>query len=116
MNDRSGDPILYRSKHRGLLSTQLHTSIADVHVSVRTWSEQQYDDFLSHDYEMVGSKIIFPIKTLPAQTIPEIILSKKINSYKASLKISNLLDTSYELIQDYPMPGRTWYVTLTKSL
>jgi len=22
----------------------------------------------------------------------------------------------YALIQDYPMPGRTWHVTLTKSL
>ena len=116
MEDRGGDPILYRSNHRSNLSAQLHTNFANIRFSVRYWSEQQYDDFLSHDYEVIGTKIIFPLKTLPAQTIPEIILSKKLNSYKATLKISNLLDTTYELIQDYPMPGRTWHITLTKTL
>jgi len=116
MKDRGNDPILYRSKHKGQVSVQLNSSFLDCQLSGRSWSAQQYDDFLSHDYEMVGTEIIFPLRTLPAQTIPELIISKKVNFYKASLKISNLLDTKYELIQDYPMPGRTWHVTLTKSL
>jgi outer membrane cobalamin receptor len=31
------------------------------------------------------------------------------------LTISNIFDQEYKLIQNYPMPGRTWKVTLTKS-
>ena len=94
----------------------LKSNLADIRFSTRIWSDQQYDDFLSHDYVVVGDKIIFPLETLSAQAIPEIMFSKQIKSYKASFKISNLLDTKYALIQDYPMPGRTWHVTLTKSL
>ena len=116
MEDRGGDPILYRSKYKGNISVTLNTNIVDLRVSSRFWSEQQYDNFLSHDYIVVGDKIIFPIETLPAQAIPEMIVSRKINSYKVSLKISNLLGTKYALIQDYPMPGRTWHGTITKSL
>ena len=116
MKDHSGDPILYRSKHKGQISISLKSDLADLRFSTRIWSDQQYDDFLSHDYVVVGDKIIFPLETLPAQAIPEMIVSKQIKSYKASFKISNLLDTKYALIQDYPMPGRTWHVTLTKSL
>jgi len=116
MEDRSGEPILYRSKHKGQFSISFKSNLADIRFSTRIWSDQQYDDFLSHNYTVVGDKIIFPIETLPAQAIPEIILSKQIKSYKASLKIANLLDSEYALIQDYPMPGRTWHATLTKSL
>ena len=116
MKDRGGDPILYRSKHKGQISMSLKSNLADIRFSTRIWSDQQYDDFLSHDYVVEGDKIIFPVETLPAQAIPEIILSKQIKSYKVSFKISNLLDAEYALIQDYPMPGRTWLVTLTKSL
>ena len=116
MEDRGGDPILYRSKHKGQISMSLKSNLADLRFSTRIWSDQQYDDFLSHDYVVVGDKIIFPLETLPAQAIPEMIVSKQIKSYKVSFKISNLLDTKYALIQDYPMPGRTWHMTLTKSL
>ena len=116
MKDRGGDPILYRSKHKGQISMSLKSNLADIRFSTRIWSDQQYDDFLSHDYVVEGDKIIFPVETLPAQAIPEIILSKQIKSYKVSFKISNLLDAEYALIQDYPMPGRTWHATLTKSI
>jgi len=116
MEDRGGDPILYRSKYKGNISVTLNTNIVDLRVSSRFWSEQQYDDFLSHDYKMVEDKIIFPLGILPAQAIPEMVVSKQIRSYRVSFKISNLLDAEYALIQDYPMPGRTWHGTLTKSL
>ena len=78
--------------------------------------EQYFDDFLSHNYTIVGNKVIFPIDVLPGKIIPELILSKKLNSFKVSFKISNLLNTSYELIQDYPMPGRSVHGTLTRTL
>ena len=94
----------------------LKSNLADIRFSTRIWSDQQYDDFLIHDYKMVEDKIIFPLGILPAQAIPEMVVSKQIKSYRVSFKISNLLDTKYTLIQDYPMPGRTWHGTLTKSL
>jgi outer membrane cobalamin receptor len=116
MKDWGGDPILYRSKHKGQITMSLKSNLADIRFSTRIWSDQQYDDFLSHDYKVVEDKIIFPLGTLPAQAIPEIVVSKQIKSYIVSFKISNLLDTKYTLIQDYPMPGRTWHGALTKSL
>ena len=32
------------------------------------------------------------------------------------MNITNLFDTEYELIQDFPMPGRNWQLSLTKIL
>jgi len=116
MEDRGGDPILYRSKHKGQISISLKSNLADLRFSTRIWSKQQYDDFLSHDYVVDEDKIIFPLGRLPAQAIPEMVVSKQIKSYRVSFKISNLLDTKYTLIQDYPMPGRAWHGALTKSL
>ena len=116
MRDRGSDPILYRSKHKGQIFISLKFNLAELRFSTRIWSKQQYDDFLSHDYVVDEDKIIFPLGTLPAQAIPEMVVSKQIKSYRVSFKISNLLDKKYTLIQDYPMPGRTWHGTLTKSL
>ena len=116
MEDKEGIPVLYRSKHRGQLSLSIKTKLIDFILSNRYWSKQYFDDFLSHDYSIVGNKVIFPINVLPGQIIPEFILSKKLNSFKVSVKISNPLNTSYELIQDYPMPGRSVLGTLTRTL
>ena len=116
MEDKEGIPVLYRSKHRGQLSLSIKTELIDFILSNRYWSKQYFDDFLSHDYSIVGNKVIFPINVLPGQIIPEFILSKKLNSFKVSVKISNPLNTSYELIQDYPMPGRSVHGTLTRTL
>ena len=57
-----------------------------------------------------------PEETLPERIIPELILSREVNEFKGSLHITNLFDTKYELIQDFPMPGRAWQFTLTKTL
>jgi hypothetical protein len=85
-------------------------------LGAQAWSQQTYEDFLSHDYESIEGKIVFPIRKLPARMIPEIIISREMSSFKGSLRISNLLDTQYELIQDFPMPGRSWQFTLTKTV
>ena len=57
-----------------------------------------------------------PERTLPEKIVPEIILSKKVNDYNGYMHITNLFDTEYERIQDFPMPGRSWQITLTKTL
>ena len=69
-----------------------------------------YEDFLS------GSHYGFPIRELPERIIPELILSREVNGWAGSLHITNLFDTEYELIQDFPMSGRAWQFTLTKTL
>ena len=116
MSDRGGDPVLYRSKHRGQLYADFSSGILNVRLGAQVWSQQTYEDFLSHDYESIDGKIVFPIRKLPARMIPEIIISREMSSFKGSLRISNLLDTQYELIQDFLMPGRTWQFTLTKTV
>mgnify|MGYP006112686271 FL=1 len=60
--------------------------------------------------------MIFPIEILPEQSIQEIIFSRKIDSFDLSLKISNLFNKDYELIQDYPMPGRALHGTIAKTI
>ena len=116
MEDREGIPVLYRSKHRGQFSFTLKTKLIDCLLSAQYWSEQYYDDFLSHDYNLVGDKVIFPIEVLPEQIIPEMVLSRKIGSLGVSVRISNLFNKKYELIQDYPMPRRVLHGTLTKTI
>jgi len=116
MSDRSGDPILYRSRHRGQLYADFSSNMLDVRLGVQGWSEQTYEDFLSHDRKFINGKIIFPLRTLPTTMIGDLILSREIGMYKGSLRISNLFDTQYELIQDFPMPGCAWKLTLTKTL
>ena len=116
MSDRGGDPILYRSTYRGQLYLSYQNKLIKIRAGAQAWSKQTYEDFLSHNYQLVDGKIIFPLRELPKQIIPELILSKEMETYTASLRISNVFDTPYELIQDYPMPGRTWQFTLTKTI
>ena len=114
--DRSGDPILYRSRHRGQLYAYFSSHILDVRLGVQGWTEQAYEDFLSHDYQFINGKIVFPLRKLPTTIISDLILSREIGMYRGSLRISNLFHMEYELIQDFPMPGRAWQFTLTKTL
>ena len=110
MTDRGGAPILYRSKHRGLANVRYQTALVNIQLGIQAWSKQIYEDFLS------GSHFDFPIRELPERIIPELILSKKVSDFTGSVHITNLFDTKYELIQDFPMPGRAWQFTLTKTL
>ena len=115
MENRNGDPILYRSKHRGKLRINLKQGTYNFTSQVQLWSRQKYDDFLSHDYKIINNKIVFPIKELPGQFIVNLSIGKKIKSFQSNLTISNIFNQEYKLIQNYPMPGRTWKVTFTKS-
>ena len=110
MTDRGGAPILYRSKHRGQANVRYQTALVNIQLGIQAWSKQIYEDFLS------GSHFDFPIRELPERIIPELILSREVNGFTGSLHITNLFDTKYELIQDFPMPGRAWQFTLTKTI
>jgi len=108
------DPILYRPKHK-LVSGVKHTKgkVSNV-VSMRYQSEQDYQDFLSDDREYEGSEIRFPIKKLDALMLFNYIGSYQLLDSKILLKISNIFNVEYQLIQDYPMPGRLVSISYEK--
>ena len=116
MLDRNGNPILYRSTHRGGLHFNYYIKKIKIRLGTQGWSKQIYDDFLSHDYQQINGIFVFPIRELPERIIYELILSRGIGTYAGSFHVSNLFDTEYELIQDFPMSGRTWKLTLTKTI
>ena len=111
------DPILYRPNHK-LVSSIKHKSNNISHIiSMRYQSDQDYQDFLSDEREYEGSEIKFPIEQLDSLILFNYIGSYELmNSDKISLKISNLFDKEYELIQDFPMPGRTISIMYDKTL
>jgi outer membrane cobalamin receptor len=108
------DPILYRPKHK-LVSGVKHTKgkVSNV-ISMRYQSEQDYQDFLSDDREYEGSEIRFPIKKLDALMLFNYIGSYQLLDSKILLKISNIFNVEYQLIQDYPMPGRLVSISYEK--
>lgn len=115
MSDRGGDPILYRSNHKASLNIKVMAKIGNFSINGKVWSPQKYEDFLSHDYQTVDGKIVFPIKELPEHVIFNGQFEKKLGEYALSIQIENIFDIDYELIQDYPMPGRVWKVELNRS-
>ena len=92
MTDQSGGPILYRSKHCGKLNLYYGTSLINVQLGIQTWSKKIFEDFLS-PYQIEDGEIIFPLRELPATTIPELILSWEINTTTGIMHITNLFDT-----------------------
>ncbi|MDC3013550.1 TonB-dependent receptor [Candidatus Marinimicrobia bacterium] len=102
------DPILYRPKHKFISSIKHKSKNISNIISMRYQSKQDYQDFLSDDREYEGSEIKFPIEQLDSLILFNYIGTYELNNNdKMSLKISNLFDKQYELIQDFPMPGRT---------
>ncbi len=83
---------------------------------MRYQSEQDYQDFLSDEREYEGSEIKFPIEQLDSLVLFNYVGSYELNNRdKITLKISNLFDKQYELIQDFPMPGRTLNIMLERT-
>jgi len=109
------DPILYRPKHKIVSSIKYKKGKMSNIISMRYQSEQDYQDFLSEDREYEGNEIKFPIEKLDALLLFNYIGSYQLMDSKVSLKISNIFDVQYELIQDYPMPGRLVSLMYEKS-
>ena len=115
MNDLEKNPILYRSKHRGDIRFKYVLQPIVMRITGKGWSSQKYDDFLSHDYQTIDDKIIFPVKELPKNVVFNGAIEKKIGEYKLTFQIENIFNINYKLIQDFPMPGRVWKVELNRS-
>ena len=102
------DPILYRPKHKFISSVKHKSKNISNIISMRYQSKQDYQNFLSDEREYEGSEIKFPIEQLDSLILFNYIGTYELNNnHKVSLKISNLFDKQYELIQDFQMPGRT---------
>ena len=109
------DPILYRPNHKFVSSIKYKSENISHIISMRYQSEQDFQDFLSDEREYEGSEIKFPIEQLDSLVLFNYVGSYKLNNKdKISLKISNLFDKQYELIQDFPMPGRTLNIMLER--
>ena len=109
------DPILYRPEHKfGTGITQKKGKISNT-LSMRYQSSQKYQDFLSDDRDYQGGEISFPIERLESLLLFNYIGSYEQENSKISLKVSNIFDVEYKLIQDYPMPGRLLSLIYEKS-
>ena len=110
------DPVLYRPRHKFVSSIRYKNGNTTHIVSTKYQSKQDYQDFLSDDREYQGSEIKFPIKQLDALFLINYNGSYNFKKSKVYLKISNIFDQEYELIQDFPMPGRTFSLSYEYSL
>ena len=104
MNDL--DPMFYRPKHKIVAKTSLDQRHIRHSFLIKYQSEQDYQDFLSDDYDFSGNEIKFPVNQLDGLLLADYVAMFKFKTMDLSLKIANIFDVEYELIQDYPMPGR----------
>ena len=104
MNDL--DPMFYRPKHKIVAKTSLDQRLIRHSFLIKYQSEQDYQDFLSDDYDFSGNEIKFPVNQLDGLLLADYVALFKFKTMDLSLKIANISDVEYELIQDYPMPGR----------
>ena len=115
-NVNSDIPLLYRPKHKIRVTLVQSLSNFDIRLSTRYSSEQSYEDFLSDDHPIDGNTVIFPLETLPDTFISDFSISRMISEYDLSLKVKNLFDVNYVLIQHYPMPRRNFELSITKAI
>ena len=104
MNDL--DPMFYRPNHKIVAKTSLDQRLIRHSFLIKYQSEQDYQDFLSDDYDFSGNEIKFPVNQLDGLLLADYVAMFKFKTMDLSLKIANIFDVEYELIQDYPMPGR----------
>ena len=100
------DPMFYRPRHKLVSKSTVDRKNVTHSFILKYQSEQDYQDFLSDDYDFVNSEIKFPVNQLEDLFIMDYISKFKFEKMDLSIKISNIFDTEYVLIQDYPMPGR----------
>jgi len=115
-NVNSNVPLLYRPKNKIRFTLVQRLSSFEIKLSTKYVSEQFYEDFLSDDHPLDGNTVIFPLETLPETYISDFSLSRMIMGYDLSLKIKNMFDKDYVLIQHYPMPRRNFELSITKPI
>ena len=113
---QNNGPILYRSRHKVKVGIDKHVRKINIGLSFNYKSPQQYENFLSSDHPIVDNIVRFPIETIPEISLFNLNVSKKFLKIEMALNINNIFNKDYVLIQNYPMPGRTWQINLSKII
>lgn len=117
MKDLKGEAtLLYRPSHKINSTFSYQHKKGRISLSGRFVSRQRYEDFLSDDYDIIGGRVVFPLMWLPSRFLANANLSYRFRSIEFSMKVENIFDADYELIQNYPMQGRTWMLTLSSKM
>jgi len=109
-------PLLYRPKHRIRFTLFQETSFGTLQLTSKYTSTQLYEDFLSDDHPIEDNLVLFPLEELPKTIITDFSITRTIKEFDCSLKIKNLFNEDYVLIQHYPMPGRNIEFSMTKPI
>ena len=115
-NINSVVPLLYRPKHKIRFTVMQESPIADILFSAKYASTQLYEDFLTDDHPIQDNTVIFPLETLPETVIADASISKTIMEYDITMKIKNVFNKKYVMIQHYPMPGRNFEISINKPI
>ena len=113
---QNNGPILYRSRHKVKVGIDNDVRKINIGLSFTYKSPQQYENFLSSDHPIIDNIVRFPIETIPEISLFNLNVSKKFLKIEMALNINNIFNKDYVLIQNYPMPGRTWQINLSKII
>lgn len=103
--------LLYRPEYKGGASIILHGEHLELAVHAYGVTDRAYDDFLAAEVTEI------PRRTLDPYLLVDIDLVWKTPwAFVAAVHVRNLMDTPYEIIQDYPPPGREWYLEVRLPL
>ncbi len=97
--------LLYRPEFKGTVSVVLHGEHLELGVHASGVSDRAYDDFLE------ASAVEVPRKTLNPYLLVDVDLVWRTPwSFVVAAHLRNLFDNPFYVIQNYPPPGREWYL------
>jgi len=103
--------LLYRPEFKGTVSAILHGEHLELGVHATGVSDRIYDDFLA------ASGMDIPRRTLNPYLLADIDLVWKTPwSFVVAAHLRNLFDNPFYIIQNYPPPGREWYLEVRLPL
>ena len=111
---KNNGPILYRPRHKVKVGFEKQVRKINIGISFNYKSPQQYENFLSSDHPIIDNIVRFPVETIPEISLFDLQVSKRISNIEIALNINNIFNKDYVLIQNYPMPGKTWQINLSK--
>jgi vitamin B12 transporter len=103
--------LLYRPEFKGSVSAILHGEHLELGVHASGLSDRAYDDFLE------ATAVDIPRKTLNPYLLVDIDLVWRTPwSFMLAAHLRNLFDNPFYIIQNYPPPGREWYLEVRLPL
>jgi outer membrane receptor for ferrienterochelin and colicins len=103
--------LLYRPEFKGSVSAILHGEYLELGVHASGVSDRAYDDFLA------ATGMDIPRRTLNPYLLVDIDLVWRTPwSFVIAAHLRNLFDNPFYIIQNYPPPGREWYLEVRLPL